>query len=79
MDAIECRTSSLKKASRHWKIPFTFLFDHLGGKTINKKPRLMRVLIKEENKVVVAWILVMQEVGLLITLQQLKINVAGFT
>jgi hypothetical protein len=62
-DAIQSRTSSLRKANRHWNISFTFLYDHLGGKTINKKPRPIGVLTKEENKVVVAWILIMQEVG----------------
>jgi hypothetical protein len=41
----------------------------LGGKNINKKPGPIGVLIKEENKVVIAWILAMQEVGLSITLQ----------
>jgi hypothetical protein len=35
-------------------------------------------LTKEEKKVVIAWILAMQEVGLSITLQQLKMKVIGF-
>ncbi len=59
MDIVEFGTSSLRKASRDWNISFTFLFDHLGGKTINKKPRLIGVLTKEENKVAVTWILAM--------------------
>jgi hypothetical protein len=79
MDVVESRTSSLRKANRHWNISFTFLFDHLGGKTTNKKPRPVGVLTKEENKVVITWILAMQKVGLLMTLQQLKMKVARFT
>jgi hypothetical protein len=54
MDVVESRTSSLRKVSRYWNISFTFLSHHLGEKTINKKPRPIGVLIKEENKVVVA-------------------------
>jgi hypothetical protein len=45
MDAIENGTTSLRKASRHWNIPFTSLFNHLYGKTRSKKPRLTSVLI----------------------------------
>jgi hypothetical protein len=32
MDAIENGTTSLRKASRHWNIPFTSLFDICMGK-----------------------------------------------
>jgi len=32
MDVIENGTTSLRKASKHWNIPLTSLFDHLCGK-----------------------------------------------
>jgi hypothetical protein len=51
MDVVESRTSSLRKANRYWNIFFTFLCDHLGKKTINKKPSPIGVLTIEENKV----------------------------
>jgi hypothetical protein len=69
MDAIENGTISLRKASRHWNVPLTSLFEHLYGKTKSKKPRLVGMLIIEENQVVVAWVLLMLEVGLSISLQ----------
>jgi hypothetical protein len=74
MDAIENGITSLKKASRHWNIPFTSLFDHLYGKTKSRKFGLVGVLIVEDQAMVV-WVLSMQEVGLLINLQQLKMKV----
>jgi hypothetical protein len=37
MDAIEKITTSLRKASRHWNIPLTSVFDHLYGKKNPKK------------------------------------------
>jgi len=69
MDEIENGTTSLRKASKHWNIPLTSLFDHLYGKTRSKKPGLANMLTIEENQVVVAWVLSMQEVGLSISLQ----------
>ncbi len=59
MDAIENGTTFLKKASRHWNIPPTSLFNHLYGKTRFKKPRPIGVLTIKENQVVVAWVLLM--------------------
>jgi len=49
MDAIENGTTSLKKANRHWNIPFTSLFDHLYGKTKSRKHGLVYLLIIEKN------------------------------
>jgi hypothetical protein len=49
IDAIENGTTSLKKASRHWNILLTSLFDHLYEKTRSKKPRLWGVLTLEED------------------------------
>ncbi len=74
MDAIENGEISLRKASRHWNIPFTSLFDHLYEKTKYKKLGPISMLIKEENQVVVSWVLFMQEVGLPINLQQFKMK-----
>ncbi len=67
MNVIENGTTSLRKASRHWNIPLTSLFDHLYGKTRSTKPRPTCVLTIEEDQAVVAWVLSMQEVGLPIT------------
>jgi hypothetical protein len=44
-----------------------------------KKTRLANVLITKEDKVVVFWVLAMQDVGLSISVQQLKMKVAKFT
>jgi len=79
MDAIENGTTSLRKASRHWNIPFTSLSDHLYGKTRSRKLGLIGVLTIKEDHVVVAWVFSMQEVGLSISLQQLKMKVAELT
>jgi len=75
MDVIERRTHSFKKASKSWNIPMSSLF-YLNGKTksINMGPR--GVFIEEEDSVVIAWTLSMQECGLSISLQQLKMKVA---
>jgi hypothetical protein len=37
MDAIEIRTTPLKKPSKHWNIPLISLSDHLYGKTRSRK------------------------------------------
>ncbi len=49
MDAIENGKTSLKKASRHWNIPLTSLFDHLYGKTSSRKPGPIGTLTIEED------------------------------
>jgi len=69
MDVIENGTTSLRKASRHYNIPLISLFDHLYGKTRSRKLRLTSMLSVEEDHVVVTWVLFMQKVGLLISLQ----------
>ncbi len=72
MDAIENGTTSLRKASKHLNIALTSLSDHLYGKTRSKKPKPTSVLTKEKDHVVVTWVFYMQEIGLSISLQQLK-------
>jgi hypothetical protein len=79
MDAIENGTTSLRKASRHWNILITSLSNHLYGKTKSKKLGPTSVLIVEKDQAMVAWVLFMQKVGLLISLQQLKMKVAELT
>jgi hypothetical protein len=49
MDAIEDGTTSLRKASRHWNIPFTSLFDHSYGKTKSRKLGLVGLLIVKKS------------------------------
>jgi hypothetical protein len=58
MDAIENGTTSLRKSSRHWNVPFISLSDHLYGKTRSRKPGSTCVLVVEDH-VVVAWVLLM--------------------
>ncbi len=79
MDAIENGTTLLTKTSRHWNIPLTLLFNHLYGKTRFKKPRLVGMLTIKKDQVVVAWVLSMQEVGLSIHFQQLKMKMVKST
>jgi len=74
MDVIEGGITSLKKASRHWKIPLTSLSNHLYGKITFKKPRLKGVLIEREDQGVIVWVLAMLELSN--SLQQLKLKVA---
>jgi hypothetical protein len=49
MDAIENGTTSLRKANKHWNIPFTSLFNHLYGNTRSRKHGLTCVLVVEED------------------------------
>jgi hypothetical protein len=56
MDVIENGTISLRKASRHWNILLTSLFDHLYGKKISRKCGPTSVLIVKKDQVVVAWV-----------------------
>jgi len=79
MDAIENETISLRKASKDWNIHLTSLFDHLYGKTRFRKHGPASVLIVEGDQVMVVWVFSMQEVGLSISLQQLKMKVAKLT
>lgn len=57
-DVIQNGTTSLKKASKHWNIPLTFLLDHLSGKIRFKKCGLINVLTKK-NQIIITWTLVM--------------------
>jgi hypothetical protein len=75
MDVVEKSQTFFRKANKFRHIPFTFLLDHLNGKTILKKLGSQGVLTNEEDKTFVAWILGMQECGLSITLQQFKLKV----
>jgi hypothetical protein len=65
--------------SKFWGILVTSFFDHLNGKTISRKIGPSSVLTKEEDEVVVALVLSMQECGLSITLQQFKWKVVEVT
>ncbi len=76
MDAIECGITSLGRAIKFWGILVISFSDHLNGKTRNRKNGPLGVLTKEEDEVVVTWVLNMQACGLSITLQQLKWKVA---
>ncbi len=55
------------------------MFDHLYGKIRSRKVGPVGVLITKEDQAVVFWVLVLQDVGLLINLQQLKMKVAKLT
>jgi hypothetical protein len=79
VDAIENETTSLRKASRHWNTPLTSLSNHLYGNTRSKKLGPTCVLIIEEDRVMVGWVLSLHEVELSINIQQLKMKVAELT
>ncbi len=57
-------TSLRIQASKFWNISLTSLLDHLNGRKLGPKG----VLNGEEDKTLVAWIIVIQECGLSITL-----------
>ncbi len=79
MELVERKTSTMKKASRNWSIPFFFLQNHLIGRIRSRRIKFGGVLTNEENVAIVKWVLTMQEVGLPITLQQLKMKMIEFT
>jgi hypothetical protein len=79
MDVIERRTHSQRRPYKSWKIPMSSLVDHLNGKIKSNKMGPKRVLIKEEDAILIKWTLDMQECGLSISLQQLKMKVAKLT
>jgi len=74
MDVIERRTYSIKRASKSWNIPMNSFFDHVNEKSKSKKMELGGVLTKDDV-VMITWTLTMQEYGLSISLQQLKIKI----
>jgi hypothetical protein len=72
-EAMERGHASLRKASKFCYIPTTFLLDHLNSKTRSKKVGsqgvlINLVLINEEDKTFVVWVLGMQDLKLSITL-----------
>jgi hypothetical protein len=79
MDVIERRTRSVRKVSKSWNIPLSSLVDHLNGKTKSNKMAPRGVLTKEEDVVMITWTILMQECGLSISLQQLKMKIAELT
>jgi hypothetical protein len=76
---MERGTSTMRKASRNWGTPLFFLINNLNGRMKNKRIGFGRVLIDEKNDAIVRWVLTMQEVGLPITLQQLKMKMLELT
>jgi hypothetical protein len=50
MDAMEKGSTSLKKTSKRWHIPLTFLLDYLSHKTRSKKLGPQGVLTTDERK-----------------------------
>ncbi len=79
MDVVERGTHSLRRTNKSWNIPMNFLSNHLNGKTRSKKMGLGGVFIAKEDSEVITWTLVMQECGLSISLQQLKMKVVKLT
>jgi hypothetical protein len=75
MATIEKCTCTLRVASMSWDIPMTSFLNHLFRKTKSWKYGPLGNLIDEEDAILGAWILVMQECGLLITLKHLKLKV----
>jgi hypothetical protein len=79
MDVVERRQLSLRKASKFWHIPITSLFRSLKWETRLRKQRPQGVLTNEKDEPLLAWILGMQECGLLITLHHIKMKVVELT
>jgi hypothetical protein len=79
MDVVENGTYSLRKASRAWNIPMSFVFDHLNEKPISRKMGPVCVFIEEDDTSMITWTLAMGECGLSISLQQLKVEVVELT
>jgi hypothetical protein len=79
MDVVERGTNSLKRANKSWNIPTISITNHLNGKTKSRKMGPRGVLTEEEDVVVIKWTLNMQECGLSISLQQLKMKVVKLT
>lgn len=79
MDVIQKKHFSMKRANQHWHIPLTFLSYHLNGKTKSRKVGPQVIVTNEKDVTMVAQILSMQQCGLSITLQQLKMEVAKLT
>ncbi len=69
----------MKKASRIWDIPLSFLIDHLNGRTRNQRIIFGGVLLDEEDVALVRLVFAMQGLGMFITLQQLRMKVFEFT
>jgi hypothetical protein len=69
----------MKEASRNCGIPLFFLGNHLNGRLRRRRIKFGGVLTYEENVAIVRWVLTMQEVGLPITLQQLKMKMVQVT
>jgi hypothetical protein len=79
MDVVDKRTHSLKKDIISWNILVISIANHLNGKTKSRKMGPKGVLTKKEDAIVIKWTLNMQECGLSISLQQLKMKVVGLT
>lgn len=59
MNVIKNGTCLMRKATIFWNIPFTSFFNHLNGRITSRKMGPSRVLLDEEDLVIVAWILSM--------------------
>jgi hypothetical protein len=79
-EAMKKRKTYLKKASKHWHINLVApLSNYLNGKTRPRKQGTQGVLMNETDTSMVVWMLGVQECGLPITLQQLKMKVVKLT
>jgi hypothetical protein len=59
LDVVERRIISLRWANKFWGMFITSFCNHLCGKTKSRKIGPPSVLIKEEDKVIIAWLLSM--------------------
>ncbi len=67
MEVVERGTNTMRKASRNWGIPLSFVRNHLNGRIKSKRIRFGGVVNVEKNVAIVKWVLTMQEMGLPIT------------
>ncbi len=75
MDVVEIGVTSVREASQNWNILLTSLSNHVNDNITSRKHGPLSVLANGKEVAIVDWILGMQECGLLITLQQLKLKV----
>ncbi len=58
----------MRGTSKLWNIPLFSLVDHLNGRTRNMKIEFQRMLMEEEDVVIVSWVLTMQGVKLFVNI-----------
>ena len=69
----------IRAVSRFYDIPYSTIADHLHGRILTRKKGPPIVLTKSEEKTLEEYILKMQEYGLPLSMDQLRLKVAEMT